>query len=548
MPETADSTLVCLEELPFAPGCGIGVPEWWSFGLGRMVENTSLLWTFRLEDGAVLPRGYLDSVRQRHGQWGSLKSLPLQCPVHLEAPETGQWIFAIPEPDAESFLGYLARVPLLPEAGAWRLCLEWVLWIKAMAAVPRVLSNVDPSDFLVHARDGISLSIACCPVFSLIREEVPLSDYRIARLWTERFALLHSYLKSGRKGSPVHGTPTDNKAFRTLFKRFDVGQDRSLGERLDEVAAIFRAEEENATKGERGAVGPIDPRSFPHGPLARLLTARAAEADTTRFGAVTTPSRTGQGKSDAPVFTAFRIEETSPAQPAPRVGHLLPPESWFDLSLIDPLNRRLSHAFLKAHHHCPRIRSVYCDEHLTLLVGDPGDGVPLPSLMAAREGISSKDLLLVLGKLHRALAQFESAGYDAELMSPWQLELHPEVGVIHPGWKSLLALEISAWPAWEVIVRVERPAECFLPGETNAAWEAVTGLLKGKFFPALTGWMLDWRRFQWAARAGALEAEPVTWDERLRPLFEAARDHLDPAQAAQREKFLALLEEGLMLD
>ena len=40
----------------------------------------------------------------------------------------------------------------------------------------------------------------------------------------------------------------------------------------------------------------------------------------------------------------------------------------------------------------------------------------------------------------------------------------------------------------------------------------------------------------------------MSWDERLLPLFEAARDHLDPTQGAQREKFLALLDEGLMLD
>jgi hypothetical protein len=216
--------------------------------------------------------------------------------------------------------------------------------------------------------------------------------------------------------------------------------------------------------------------------------------------------------------------------------------------LIDLLNRRLSHPFLKAHHHCLRIRSVYCDEHLTLLIGDPAEGIPLPSLLAAREGLPTGDLLLILGKLHRALALFESAGFDADLISPWQLELHLEAGVIHPGWKSLIATEVSAWPAWEVIVRFERPAECFLPGETTTAWRGVRELLHGKFFPALVAWMLDWKRFQWAARADALAGEPVSWDERLIPLFEAARDHLDPSQGAQREKFLALLEEGLMLD
>lgn len=548
MPETAETTLVCLEELPFPPGTGVDVPEGWVFGLGQIGGGPVLAWNFRLDSNAVLPRGYLDSIKQRHGQWSSVKSLSVKSAVHCERGDSGDWKFASHVPDAESFLGYLSRVPVLPELTAWRLCLEWIGWIKEMAAVPRVLSNVDPSDFLVHARDGIVHTVAFCPVYCLIREEVPLSDYRIARLWTERFALLHAYLKGGRKGAPLRGTPTDNKAFRALFKRFDIGQDRSLAERLDEVAAIFRSEEENVSKTERGGAGLIDPQCLPQGPLARLLVARAVESDPSRFAAATNPPKAGSGNLGAPVFSAYRIGLTASTSSPARVGYLLPPEGWFDLSLIDPLNRRLSHSFLKAHHHCLRIRSVYCDEHLTLLIGDPGDGIPLPSLMAAREGISSKDLLLVLGKLHRALAQFESAGYDAELISPWQLELHLEVGVIHPGWKSLLAMEVSAWPAWEVIVRVERLAECFLPGETNSAWAAVLDLLRGKYFPAITAWMLDWKRFQWAGRAGALENEPITWDERLRPLFDAARDHLDPAQGTQREKFLALLEEGLMLE
>jgi hypothetical protein len=57
--------------------------------------------------------------------------------------------------------------------------------------------------------------------------------------------------------------------------------------------------------------------------------------------------------------------------------------------------------------------------------------------------------------------------------------------------------------------------------------------------------MLDWRRFQWAARTGMLANEPSSWDERLATLFDAAAEHLDPSKTAQREKFLAWFEEGL---
>jgi hypothetical protein len=546
MPETAETTLVCLEELPLPPGLGADTPGFWGFGLGRIDPGEIIAWIFKLDPGASLPRGYLDSVRQRHLQWSALSDLPGETIVRLDESGPGEVVFASFEPDGESFPGFLARVPVLHDRVAWRLCLEILSWLKALIPVPRILSNVDPSDFLVYARNGIVPSIAFCPVFSLVREEAPLSDYRIARLWSERFAVLHSFIKGGRKGSPLKGSPGYNKAFRTLFKHFDIGKDRSLAERFDEVAAIFQAEWEASTRGEKGAESPLARRSFPMGPLARLLRERAVHAEPSRFPGATEPW--GEHDGEVPVFSAFRMDRLVVEPPADRIGHLLPPESWFGISLIDRLNRRLSHPFLKAHHHCLRIRSVYCDESFTLLVGDPSEGIPLPSLLAAGEGLVTGDLLLILGKFHRALAQFESAGFDAELLSPWQIELHLEAGVIHPGWKSLLSTEVSAWPAWEVIVRIERPAECFLPGETTSAWRGVQEHLHGKFFPALVAWMLDWKRFQWAARAGTLKGEPVSWDERLLPLFEAARDHLDPTQGAQREKFLALLEEGLMLD
>jgi len=546
MSDNAETTLVCLEDLPLPPGFGPDMPDFWGFGLGRIDPGEIIAWIFKLDPEASLPRGYLDSVRQRHLQWSGLSALPGETTVLLNESGSGEVAFASFGPDGESFTAFLARVPALHDRVAWRLCLEILAWLKALIPVPRLLSNVDPSDFLVHARDGIVPSIAFCPVFSFMREETPLSDYRIARQWSERLAVLHSYIKRGRKGSPLKGAPGDSKAFRALFKHFDLGKDRSLGERLDEVASIFQAEWEASTRGEKGAESPLARRSFPTGPLAQLLKERAVHADPSRFSGATEPG--GERDGETPVFSAFRIDRLVVEPPDIRIGHLLPPESWFGVSLIDFLNRRLSHPFLKAHHHCLRIRSVYCDEYFTLLVGDPSEGTPLPSLLAAGEGLVTGDLLLILGKLHRALSQFESAGFDAELISPWQIELHLEAGVIHPGWKSLLSTEVSAWPAWEVIVRTERPAECFLPGETTSAWLGVRELLHGKFFPALVAWMLDWKRFQWAARAATLKREPVSWDERLLPLFEAARDHLDPTQGAQREKFLALLDEGLMLD
>ncbi len=50
---------------------------------------------------------------------------------------------------------------------------------------------------------------------------------------------------------------------------------------------------------------------------------------------------------------------------------------------------------------------------------------------------------------------------------------------------------------------------------TTESFARVRECLKGKFYPALLAWMLDWRRFQWAARTGMLANEPSSWDERL---------------------------------
>jgi len=508
------------------------VPPFWSFGIGRSQPGDELAWVFHLDGSTTLPRGYLDSVRQRYRQFQGVKG---NRPVFRERDEEPIFLATF-TPDGESFPAYLARVPSLPESTIFGIVADLIAQLRGLVVAPRVLANVELADFFVYARDGIVPALVFCPSFALLRVEIPRSDYEIARGWAERLAALHSFVNNGRKGSLNSLPPSENKAFRPLFKLLESGRDRTLDERFAEIGKLF---DRGSVDKERSLDLPLTHQLFPTGPIARLLDQRARESDPGRFSAVSQSQAT---------FSAFRIETKAQGETPARVSHLLPPEAWFANSLVDPLNRRLSHPFLKAHHNFTRIRSFYCDENLTLLSGDPFVGIPLPSLLAARDGISTEDLLLIAGKLHRAFAQFESADFDPALVSPWQVELHLENGVTSPGWDNLLNSPITIWPPWEVVIRVERPAEAFLPGDSTTSWRWVRSHFNDKFFPALVAWMLDWKRFRWAARSGTLANEPLSWDERIVDLFLAAGKHLDSTKAAQRAKFLTLVEEGLAPD
>lgn len=540
MAEAATESEVPLEELPLPVSDADLPPSLWKFGLSRRDPERLIVWTFRLHPSADPPRGYLDSVRQRQAQWSALRGAPdlVRTSFREEAGTTPS--LSVFMPDAEALSGYLRRAAALPEPTGLRLAGELLAWLAALAKSPRLVANVAFADFFVQARDGIVPALAFCPAFALLREERPRSDFRIARDWLERLAGLHSFLKQGGKGDLAPLGAEDYRPFRPLFKQLESGSDCPLPERFREYGEVFRTNAESTGGGEGRATAPAPPlesRLFPVGPLARLLRTRALETDPDRFPPAPEPA-------SAALFSPYALEALL-REGAARMAHLLPPEAWFDDSLVERLNRRLSHPFLKAHPNCLRVRSVYCDESLTLLAADASESLPLPALLAAREGIAPADLFAIAGKLHRALAQFDSAEFDPGLVSPWQVELHLESGVSRPGWERLLATGVAAWPAWEVVLRAEQPAESLLPGATTESFGRARECLRGKFFPALLAWMLDWRRFQWAARNGVLANEPASWDERLSALFQAAAEHLDPAKTAQREKFLAWLEEGL---
>jgi len=538
MAEAGIESVVLLEELPSSGSEADRVPPFWKAGLARRDPEAQIVWTFRLDPGASLPRGYLESVRQRHTQWAALRGTPevIKTSFREESGRATEVVVALP--DAEVWSDFLRRSPSVVSTGLF-LAAELLAWLRTLADSPRLIANVAFTDFLVYHRDGILPSLSFCPVFALIREENPRSDFRIAHDWLELLAGLHAFLKQARKGPLAPMASGDYKPFRSLFRNLESGSDCPLSDRFREFEEFFRSEADLAGKADSptlpGALA--DRQARPLGPLARFLQAKALETDPDRFPPSPSPGSASR-------FSPYAMEAL-PQNGTARIAHLLPPESWFEHSLVDRLNRRLSHPFLKAHHNCLRVRSVYCDESVTLLATDAAETLPLPTLLGARGGIDGTDLLVIAGKLHRVLAQFDSAEFDPGLVSPWQIELHLENTVSHPGWDHLFAMEITAWPAWEIVLRIEQPTETLLPGASTESFARVRESLNGKFFPALLAWMLDWKRFQWAARSGSLTNEPLSWDERLAALFRAAAEYLNCSSSAQREKFLAWLEEGL---
>lgn len=536
MPDFPEPRILCLKEFGQADGLLEGVPGSWSIGVGRVVPDEFLVEVYRLEPGSDLPRGYRDSVRQRYSLWADLGGGASALKVSLEDGTDGGMVLAVPVPDGESLPAFLERVAPLPERPASSLGLELVTWLRLLAASPRLLANAVPADFVVHARDGMALEILFSPVPSMIREESVFSDFHLARIWTERLSRLHAFFRGGGKSPPFDEKSPPSRAFRPLLKELDSGRERSLSDRLEDIAEIFRQEAVPSGAAVR-TDGLTDRSQIPVGPIAAHFRGEAAKADPERFGEAT------ERVSGCGGFSLFELISGN----GTRSGRILPPEHWFERSLIDPLNRRLSHPFMKAHPQCPRVRAVYCDENLTLLTGDPVSSLPLPAVISLKDGLGVGEWLQLAGKLHRAFSQFESAGFAVALESPWQVELGFEAGGSQPRppWNQLAGLGLEEWPAWDVLIRVERSSESFLPGGTNASWRHVMSRLGEKFFPALLAWGIDWKRFQWSARGGILGREPLSWDDRLLALFEAARDHLDAGSSRQREKFLTLLGEGL---
>ncbi len=518
---------------------GGSVPDALETFFCRTGADSRIDWGFRFPEGAGLPRGYFESVQQRLELIGRIDRPGMEIPVLREEKASGGFMLHCPASEGELLLPYLTRLEHLPEGIALRLIMEVLGFILPLTSTPRVLSNVELEDFRVHACDGVLLAVMFCPALALLREERPLSDYQIARKWTELTARMLVFIRQKARNTFEETLPGDSKSFKGLLKDLEAGREKSLVERIHEIIHLMQRELDQLPGVRKRLEFPITPRELPIGPLADYLRIGFARSHPGK-----TPSHC-ENPSPGLCFSPFVIEASSGGEMKDRLGYLLPPEHWFEVSLVDPVNRRLSHPFLKSHHNAVRVRSVYCDEHATVLFGDLSQGLPLPSLLGVFDGVSPDELLVISGKVHRAMEQFESAGFNLHLSSPWQVEIHLESVASGVGWEQLLRVELATWPPWEVKLRVEPPAESFIHGASGISWCFVLKRLSGKFFPALMAWMLDWKRFQDAYRMGNLESEPLNRDGRLDSLFRAAGEHFDTSNPGHRGKFFSLLSEGL---
>ncbi len=143
-------------------------------------------------------------------------------------------------PDAEALPDYLRRVSL-PERSGLRLGAELLAWLRILAVSPRLIANVEFSDFFVFSRDGIQPALVFCPAPALIREEQPRSDFRIARdCWSNSPACTRSCDRDGKgisnpsdrvTTSPFARSSSSSKGEATLPCRSGFSNSRSFSGR-----------------------------------------------------------------------------------------------------------------------------------------------------------------------------------------------------------------------------------------------------------------------------------------------------------------------------
>lgn len=504
----------------------------WSFRFARSESPRLLHWVFAMESAGPFPRGYFDSVRQR---FDLAAGLPVSGPL-LEAirfPEEGSCEILVAPVEGEPFPVYLkrARPSLRHSLG---LMQDIVVRLRELAKVSRVISNVSLHDFLVVSRSGAALEAGWHPVFSVIREEESQSDFGIACFWGETIARIYAAAKDGWERDLSEYDPAAPRTFRKLLKTLRSGRETGVADSLDELERCLRR--------EMDALRPLsDPGShLPVPPLGALGTFLLDEF-AMEYAEKLDPQPAELPLGCASPFVLLLKSDAGEEQQ----GSLLPPEGWFEDSLIQGVNRKMAIPFLSNHPNTLRTRALLCEENFSLVISDRRPGVPLPMLLEMKGGIEIAEALRLGEKVRRVLDQFDSAEFDFEFRSPWQIEIFPLRESEMSDWQTILAKPCPEWPAWDLRIRAEVPTEAILESAGRAVWPHLLRKLDGKAFPALIAWMLEWRRLEWASRQGALAREPISWDRRLDSLFAAASEHFAPHNPSHRERLLSLLREGL---
>ncbi len=502
----------------------------WQPSFGCRPEFEELVWLFRLSDPRVSSGvGGLDSVRQR------LALLDTQIPFcsflvdgsGMQAPEP----FLVSEVvDGEPLAGFLQREVTLGEKQCLELLLSLVSSLRRLAVNSRVLSSFELNDFFVARPNGGRLEVVAVPVFALLREENPKSDFQLAKKWYEVVARLVAGMKSGWAKGISQLKPTQTKSMRKLLRGLTEGPEKSLTVRFEELESAVAFEVDSLStrflKASEGNVS-VHPKGF----LREKMIVGLDQAFDENGYAVD-HERESLSCYSFPLIQKLNGER--------RRGFVVPPESWFDRSLLTAVNRKMSHPFLKNHHNGIRAFSVFCEETRTYLIAEGGQGIPLPLLISTRSGLESGEVAAIADKLDRALQQFEGAELTVELESPWQIELHFENVENAASLRMLSQQPLSKWPSWDVKLRVELPSEHFLGSRRTDSWRSLRSKEDVVFFSLLLAWMLEWKRFDWAMRHGRQETEPLSWDKELEKVYQNF--------GASAEGRRRLIEKVLQLD
>jgi hypothetical protein len=536
MSEPVSSQLIELERLDFLSHWFPGISADWKVSYSRRAGSDSLVWTIFLEAKSEKPRGYEESVRQRCRLWSASG---LSDDVSLVDSGESDLILLTAEPwKGEPFPAFFSGARWGKDAPFLTILLDVVRKLASLATQPRLLSAVSADDFFLYCRSGVHLEVGFSPVFSILRDEAPRSEFQIARQWGGTIASFVAAAGDRWQKDFSQYDPLEAKAFRSFLKELDKGKEKSLQECFSDLESILILElaaTRVPARRQRLVWGrPV----LPGGPLSNLLIGALKASYPQKV-------QMQKGASAARSFSSFFLPIESGEGEAENSISLLLPEKWFEFSMIDSANRRMSTPFLKAHPNLTRVRSILCEEGFTALTGD-GGGIPLPAVMEVRQGLSPEEVLRIARKMAGALSQFESAEFHLDLFSPWQIEIHP----VDPEkrrelFEHWVERDLSDWPAWDLRMRTERPPESFLPMQTGESWQMVSNRLLAKPFPALVIWMLEWKRLDWAARRRVLSTEPLSWNKNLNALFEATVEHFEAGNMTHRDRFLELLEEGL---
>ncbi len=444
--------------------------------------------------------------------------------------------------EGESLLDYLRRNPDLPDDLLGCLLLDLADALEVLAEFPRFLSCIEVDDFLVTLDRGIFPGLRLGR-FGLNREDQPVSDFQLAERWMGVTAGIQLAMKEGgdpsrnREDTPDHSAYAELRA--GLQKKSGVDAILHLKElnfAIQEVAGIQRKAGHSIAVTHRKlrhikqvAVGPLQKLLFENDKLASVLEEKfEIRKGDIRYGV-------------SPFMIPASILGESNQGDIVHL-YLLPPERLFEESFIEPLNRKMFDGYLKSHPNGVRGRSLTCEKDFTILVADRFEGLPLPSLQARRSRFSRADTLAIVRQLDRILGQFESARFPFMKLSPWQIEIYFESA--GPGEIPDLIenIPLQEWPAWDIKLRVEAPAEVFIEPACSV-WSHLIRRFQGRSFPAIVVWLLEGDRFEWVLRNGNPKEEPLSWNPHLEQCLTAAASEFDDADASHRERLIQYVTE-----